>query len=68
MENGMILNSLKIPNNDINDIINSNIDTTLCIKSNKPGLYEKVSSLCWFVQFTKRNGSRYLEPCLPLVH
>ena len=38
MANGMILNSLKIPNNDINDIINSNSsDTTLCIKSNKPG-------------------------------
>lgn len=46
MANGMILNSLKIPNNDINGIINSNSDTTLCIKSNKPGLYEKVSSLC----------------------
>ena len=37
MANGMILNSLKIPNNDINDITNSNSDTTLCIKSNKPG-------------------------------
>ena len=46
MANGIILNSLKIPNNDINDIINSNSDTTLCIESNKPGLYEKVNSLC----------------------
>lgn len=45
MANGIILNSLKIPNNDIDDIINSNSDTTLCIESNKPGLYEKVSSL-----------------------
>ena len=37
MTNRMILNSLKIPNNDIDDIINSNSDTTLCIESNKPG-------------------------------
>ena len=37
MANGMILNTLKIPNNDIDDIINSNSDTTLCTESNKLG-------------------------------
>lgn len=64
----MILNSLKIPNNDINDIINSNSDTTLCTESNKLGYMRRWAHFVDLSSLPQRNGSRYLEPCLPLVH